>query len=190
MKPDRNLYSLAGDGLGNIYLDGRLLFSASEPGMRAHVIDGDLDGTGYSDALKLSGCARLHVIVLGRVIGGSEDVVDINHSSDCIVDIARSEPRGRYLATIKGGSSNISITTKQHGHGSEVDFDIGNWSDQGGGKRTTGVSIASLTDDGSPVSVRVLHGWSPRLIGPGRYRLNGLFRGVFYRIYGLLKGLM
>jgi hypothetical protein len=187
-KPDKNFLSLAGDGLGNIYRDGVLLFSADQPGMR-EIRLGDIipDRPGdYSDSLKLSGCTRLRVLV-NTIVGGREDCLDINWSHDIEVEIATAMPKGRYVATIKGGSTDISVKVEnQIGHGSETDYDLGNWSDQGH-SRTTGVSLDVHVVGGSPAYCRVLHAHNPKVVG--FWKIDGRFRGFFHWVVDKLKRL-
>lgn len=188
---DRNYLSLAGDGLGNIYRDGVLLFSADQPGMR-EIILGDIlpDNPGsYADILKLSGVVRLHVLV-GKLAGGSEDCLDINHCHDIEVEVEEAIPGGRYVATIKGGSTDISlIVGKQVGHGSETDYDLGNWSDQGH-QRTKGVTLTVQVQDHSQARCRVLHAWNPTVNSASQaWRIDGRWRGCFHWVLDKLKRL-
>lgn len=113
----------------------------------------------YADALKFSNVQG--VVVDGEFIfGGYEDCIDINRGCmDMAFRNLRLSSGGLYVATIKGGSSNIlfeNITVAAHGK--ETDFDIGNWSDQNG-NLTHHIYFKNIkSEDGKPVRVRVLWG--------------------------------
>lgn len=190
MSKDKNYLSLAGDGLGNIYRDGVLLFAADVPGMR-EIRLGDLvpDHPGeYADTLKLSGCVRLRVLV-GKVLGGYEDCIDINHCTDIEVEIEEAVPCGDYVATIKGGSKNVSLTVwTQLGHGYETDYDLGNWSDQGH-DRTTGVSLKVYPRGKDVARCRILHAHEPTLNGLTKWEVSRTWRGIFWWVMDKLKRL-
>lgn len=123
----------------------------------------------WDDALKVSGCHNLTVYA-GYVQGGTEDVLDVNHSNNCTVFIEEAYPRGKFVSTQKGASKNITVQIdRQHGHGTEVDHDYGNHSDQGNGY-TTDCSLNVKMDDGGEATVRVLRGTMPSLLG-GRFKV-------------------
>lgn len=118
----------------------------------------------YADALKVS--KRKNVIVeINKIVGGYEDCIDINNFSDNIaIKVDELHASGKYVATIKGSSSNIELSGHIVKHGKEVDIDIGNWSDQSN-EPTKNVKLNLSSDDG-PVTVRVLAGDIP-------YFMNG-----------------
>lgn len=117
----------------------------------------------WSDALKLSGAVNLTVNA-GTAKGGTEDVFDANHCRNCSVFIQDAYPRGKYVSTQKGESDGITLTIyRQHGHGTEVDHDYGNRSDQGNGNTTN--SRLSVKQADGPVLVRVLRATKPQLDG-------------------------
>jgi hypothetical protein len=148
----------------------------------------------YSDTLKFS-AAHEGDVYAGIVIGGREDCVDINNlSRDLFIHSERWEPRGKYLATIKGGSRDIHLGGKVRGHGSEVDIDLGNHSDQS--QRTTGrVTLDLRTEDGSPLTVRVINAITPIFVNSHEQRyvvvakVPGFFRRAFAWAYAKLKHL-
>lgn len=124
-----------------------------------------------SDAIKVSGAYNA-VILAEIAVGGSEDVIDINHSHDIVVKIDDAKPQGRYLATIKGGSKNIKIhVERQVGHGKYEDFDLGNWSNQNNDK-VRNVEICSNAGDGTAIKIRCLNAEKPKLTCFGNYRLT------------------
>lgn len=117
--------------------------------------------------------SRIHDFVhdVGNVFGGLEDCVDINNgASNGMITAAAFFPQGKYCATIKGGSHDIRLRGTLCGHGSEVDVDLGNISDQSDAK-TTGITLDLVSADGTPINVRVLNADKPQLIeGTGPYR--------------------
>ena len=127
------------------------------------------EGTAFDDAVKFSGATQ--VTVFAPVVrGGREDVVDMNRATGCRVSIRRALVKGRYFCTIKGGSKDNYVHANLIGHGSEVDVDLGNHSDQSR-EKTTGTFLDLLHDDGSEVSVRVLNADVPVTAhGSGPYR--------------------
>lgn len=195
-QPDKQLVAFAGKPTGEIILvdwrqpEGqthRILRKDGDLTYLTHTLAGVIDGEGYHDALKVSGCVNLQVIA-GTVRGGSEDVVDINHSDTCRVSIQEALPTGRYVATIKGGSKNIQlVVAKQIGHGRETDYDLGNWSDQGH-ERTTNVTIGVWSTNSEPIKVRVLHAHRPETFGC-RFEVSVRYKGVFHWFMDLLKRL-
>lgn len=195
--PDVFSYVLRGDDDGLIQRrigDGPLetLFTPDVEGMREVFIDHVGVTKGVTDALKISGVKRLRVVVGvldGR--GATEDAVDINHSHDVELVVSDLYAGDRYCATIKGASTNIKIVVVcQHGHGSETDYDYGNFSDTDNGK-TTGCTLAIGNNDCSDVRVRVLSADKPTLIDVGpEYRVNTTMRGWFYGVFNFFKDLL
>jgi hypothetical protein len=109
----------------------------------------------YSDTLKFGGFSFDGEVVAGRIVGGREDCVDMNNVRDIHVRAEVFEPRGRFLATIKGGSTDCELSGTVVGHGTETDVDLGNWSDQSK-EVTRGTCLCLISTDGSPIRVRVL----------------------------------
>jgi hypothetical protein len=114
------------------------------------------------DSLKVSGCINLTAYA-GYVKGGREDVMDVNHSVDCFLHLSVAEPKGKYVTTQKGGSQGLKVfISKQVGHGSEVDHDYGNHSDQGNGyTKDCELTVSEVTQGNA--TVRVLRGTMPQL---------------------------
>lgn len=117
------------------------------------------------DALKISASSHL-MIFCGAIHGGREDCVDINNKSNGILVDSDFHPNGKYVATIKGGSSNILLRGIVHGHGTEVDIDIGNVSDQSD-NLTTNVRLDLIHAKGEPITVRCIGGPRPILLNEG-----------------------
>lgn len=128
-----------------------------------HEIIGD-SSLNYDDALKItSRCAGLNVHAKA-IRGGREDCVDINNHASAIKVLAdRWLATGKYVATIKGGASDVFLWGRIERGGSEVDVDLGNWSDQSQAK-TENVRLHLSRADGKPVTVRVLHAEKPLLL--------------------------
>lgn len=118
----------------------------------------------YDDALKItSRCTGLNVHAK-HIIGGREDCVDINNHATAIKVLSdRWFAQGKYIATIKGGASDVFLWGQITDGGSEVDVDLGNWSDQSQ-EKTTNVRLHLTRADGKPVIVRVLHADKPALL--------------------------
>lgn len=144
-----------------------------------------------SDVVKFSNSSYVFVKIAGILPGGIEDCVDVNNGSHHLsVSAELFAPRGKYVATVKGGSHHVTLYGKITS-GSETDIDLGNWSDQGKG-RTTNVNLALQHANYAariPVRVRVLHAWTPSHLVYGPYAIDTRFKGVFRPVYFLLKKL-
>ena len=138
---------------------------------------------GVHDALKISRVTNAE-IVANRVVGGSEDVVDITWSKDVFVVINRAEVHGKYLATIKGGCNGVRLdVAEQVGHGGEADYDLGNWFDYNKAK-TTNVILVSYANE--TASVRVLNADKPSC--SGNFKVNiPWWRPLYKTFYPILK---
>lgn len=123
----------------------------------------------WSDTIKItSGCHGLWVNI-GTIWGGREDCVDINNGANGIGVNANFIPQGKYVATIKGGTRDITLAGSiSLPGGSEVDIDLGNWSDQSS-RKVTGVALNLAKPNRAPVTVRVLNADKPAIIGGGPY---------------------
>lgn len=180
MKPDTNLISYNGPDWSN-----RTEFRAGGGPIVA--------GPEFSDAVKITSRIENFTLHLAPVFGGKEDCVDINdHSFNVAVDSELWVPRGKYLATIKGGSSEIILTGKVRGHGSVVDVDIGNIADQSDDP-TGPVYIALEHEDGDPITVRIINGCKVEFLNPTsqKYKvvlnLRQPFGSWFSKIYKFFK---
>lgn len=149
MKPDKNLISYYGERpLGN----------------HEHGVIAPPDGS-YADSMKISDCDHGYVRAT-RIFGGTEDCIDVNNKCNDITVFADEwHSGGKYVCTIKGGSSNIMVGGVIMKHGSEVDVDLGNRSDQSDNS-TIGVTLNFSTRDGTPVTVRVLNASRPHIMNP------------------------
>ena len=124
----------------------------------------------WSDTVKItSGCCDF-TLLAEEIWGGKEDCVDVNNKASIItVHCDAYRPQGKYLATIKGGSRSVALHGNVMSHGTEVDVDIGNWSDQSA-LPTTETVLGLYSKTGKPILVRVLNGAAPYMIdGTGPY---------------------
>ena len=143
----------------------------------------------HSDTIKVSGCSYLRVIVTGRLRGGVEDCLDVNNKSEHIeIHADEWESGGLFVATLKGGSKFIRLTGCIVKHGSEMDIDLGNWSDQSM-ERTRYVMLRLECLDA--VRYRVLHAWEPVLENAAIQKYKGCltWKGVFHAVMAILKTL-
>lgn len=140
----------------------------------------------YSDTLKLSNAKNVRIYRC-TIEGGKEDCIDMNRNCENVrVESCTVIPHGKFGFTIKGGSKNIVLNNVVFdGHGSEVDIDLGNWSDQSA-ELTRSILLENVTStSGLPVRVRVLWSESPKVIG-GNVRVTKIPR-LFVWIYRLLR---
>jgi hypothetical protein len=175
-RPDVNLYSIA-----------------NNPSVGAVVL-GNLwaDPTVHADAFKLTNSAHA-IIQLGHVKGGYEDCADINnHCQNCTIQADLWEPHGNFLATIKGGSRDITLRGNVRGHGRIVDIDLGNISDQSD-DLTGPITLALKHELGEPITVRVLGARAPRMLNSYEQRYEVIFeipnpfKSFFLKLYKQLK---
>lgn len=184
---DKFLCALHGEENGDIFLDGQLLFSGDIPGMR-EVEFGDLIPTdpAVTDTLKISGCRRL-IVKAKKVVGGKEDVLDINHSHQCEVRIEEAVPRGRFVGTTKGGSSDILVVVgKVTGRAKETEFDFGNWSDQSNAKTGPCAILVGESTEGV-VRARLLNAAHISTGGSVTWKRNTTWNGIFLPFYKCVK---
>jgi hypothetical protein len=145
-QPDINDHPFANNPNVGEQVFGRI--SPSQPGVT-------------SDELKFSNSQNGH-IQAEEIVGGKEDCVDINNGSSDLHIVADSwKSGGLYVATIKGQSSRIALNGWVDVHGSVVDLDVDNYSDQ---KHAPSQDIYCgwRTRDGSPIRWRSWMGCRPR----------------------------
>lgn len=195
-KPDKNLFSFTGDENGNIWLNSLILFWDHD--YDGSVREYTLDFTGIdvpddiADTLKFSGVRDFILTVKGIVPGGYEDCIDVNNTcKNLTVNVESLNPRGRYCATIKGGSDNIKISGAMLHHGEATDVSLGEHSDQSM-LPTTRVHLALIPVDGRKVDYWQFNADKPFFEkGTGPYnqeiKIPRWFRGTFARIYRWLK---
>lgn len=125
----------------------------------------------YDDALKFTSGLTEFTGRFGTVYSGAENAADLNNKCRNVnLSADRWMANGsKYPFTIKGGSESIVITGVLDGHGTEVDVDAGNWSDQSNNwVKLWTLGLKSL--DGKPIVVRCLQAHAPYFMdGTGPY---------------------
>ena len=212
MSSDVHTFPVAMDGMGRLFINRRLCFApelggiipgeAENVGARWFKLDPDgwfniglpviVAKQGDSDALKGSRLRRVRLY--GHSVDGrlaSEDGGDFNDCEDWELHLDHLWPGRKYCGTIKGGSKNFKVVIGcQHGHGGEVDWDFGNFSDQGN-RYTTGGELTTITEDGTDVTVRLLSADPVRLGPPSQvFEVTKLNQGWFYALFNFLKDLL
>jgi len=175
------------------------LFSLAHRRPLGTYIGNDLiaDPAVHSDALKVTDSSD-GFIKVGHVIGGREDCVDVNnHCSDLVIEAVLWEPRGLYLATIKGASKRITLRGPVVGHGKVVDVDLGNVSDQSD-DLTRDIRLDLTNLNGEPITVRVLGSDRPTLLNSHLQEYKIVFelprsswvKSMFLKLYKALKKIL
>jgi hypothetical protein len=131
---------------------------------------GVMNGAGYDDTVKCSTGLRNFRAVLGTVISGSEDALDVNnHCQNLEIHASRWVfPLGHAATgfTVKGNSHNITISGDVDG---DPLVDLGNASDQST-VWCTGIRLNLRRLDRKPIRVRVLCSTYPEEVaGSGPY---------------------
>lgn len=212
MSTDKHTFPVAMDDLGRLFINHCLCYDKTlggiipgewqRAGARWLRIDDDgwlniglpaiVAQEGDSDALKGSGLRKVRLF--GTNVDGrkaKEDGADFNHCEDWELHLDHIWSAQRYVGTIKGKCRNFKIVIGcQHGHGSETDWDCGNFSDQGN-ERTSGGELTVVTDDSSPVAARYLSA-DPLKLGPANqvFDVTALNRGWFYPLYNFFKDIL
>ncbi len=150
----------------------------------------------YDDALKFTSNLTDFIGKFGTVYSGAENCADLNN--ECR-NVTLSSPRwitngGLYPFTVKGGCEGITIEGVLDGHGTEVDVDAGNKSDQSSNwVKNWELALTSL--DGRPIVVRCLLAKAPRLrpgTGPYRYAFpapDAWYHGICVWFFKLFMGI-
>ena len=195
-KPDKNLFSFTGDENGNIWLNGLILFWDHDYDGTVREYTLDLNNVSVpddiADTLKFSGVRDFTLTVKGEVPGGYEDCIDVNNvCKNVTVFVEKLCPRGRYCATIKGGSENIKIVGIMVQHGEATDVSLGEHSDQSM-MPTTKVHLGITPIDGRKVDYWQFNADKPIFIeGTGPYKgeiiMPRWFRSTFANIVVWLK---
>lgn len=98
-----------------------------------------------------------------QIVGGNEDSVDLNNK--CVGNSFEQfalTSGGKYNITLKGGSHNnlfSGLLIKKHG--SQVDIEIGNWSDQSDASNAFNSFWGVQSEDGKPVTYAYRYGSKP-----------------------------
>ncbi len=146
------------------------------------VIGGDIATATYASALKCSTALTDARISAGVVYGGKDACVDVNNLClNVVLDVERAVPHGQFFATIKGGSTNISLVCHEIAPGAKVcEVITDDWSDQSH-NATKGISLDLKMSDGSAVRVISLK-TKPHLVpGSGPYTFPW-WQAINYRL--------
>jgi hypothetical protein len=198
---DKNFISFTGDAAGNVFMatwyqgeiaTTQVAWAGQTEPREIHLGDIIPPDASFADALKFSGVRDFKVFAK-RIVGGREDCIDVNNRCRNIEIIAEAlEPRGKYVATVKGESRDVVIRGKVVGKASYVDFALGDHSDQADG-RTEGVTLDCTSADGRRLTWQRINATSPNTRKGQRwkraYTVPGFFRKWFPKIYAFLKNL-
>ena len=146
-----------------------------------------IDASEYSDIFKLSHSKNVQVRNC-VIYGGKEDCVDMNRECENILfENVTVHSGGKYCFTIKGGTKNVTLKNViVDGHGTEMDIDLGNWSDQSSNLTTNIILDNVNSKSGEPVKVRVLWADKPTIVGGSNVKLMVIPRPL-YAIYRFLR---
>jgi hypothetical protein len=202
-KPDDNWISFTGDRAGNVWRNGEHIFGPDVPEhdvprSERVVVLYEKDfivpaGRKIADMLKFSGVRGLTVIVKCVLPGGYEDCADFNNGCwDVIVRAWGYVANGKYVATIKGRSRNITMRGMILRGGRVADVGLGNWSDQSSG-RTEDIVLDLPREDGKPTTYYRMNATTP-IPGTGVrlkrcFHVPGELRRIWVNLHGLLKKL-
>lgn len=148
------------------------LLSFTGPSDNGKIVSlGDVDGSGYSSALKFtSGLSGLNLSA-GKVLGGHDACVDVNNKANGLsLTLDSALPQGQFVATIKGGANHIWLTVHTIvKHGKVCDIITDDYSDQSHDP-TSLVVLDCKMADGSPVRVIALKTKPVLAPGSGPYK--------------------
>jgi hypothetical protein len=174
--PDKNFLSYAGVQVGRVFYDD-LIPPTNFPS--------------WSDTLKFSN-AFDGEFTAARIYGGDEDCVDFNNASRNLkvhADVWKSG--GANVITIKGGCDGITVSGTIIKHGSVIDVDLDNYSDQNH-SASKNIILDLATEDGSSITWRSLKGTHPKIVNPEQAYdctmfLHWPIGQIWDRFYQLLK---
>lgn len=151
-------------------------------------------GVRISDVFKASRIRDVRFSI-GRLAGtgAEEDAADLMTCRNLEFLIDDLWAATLFCFTIKGESNSIRVQAKrQHTHGRETDYDLGNIVDrnlpQG---RTTNCNFNIVTVDRSPVRIRVLNAHTPTLENPSEqaYKISDGAKGFFASLIRFLQSI-
>lgn len=136
--------------------------------LRGDVID---PGEGGASGLKCTGRLCDFFGRFGRVVGRKDAVVDCNDRVErVLLSIAQADPRGQFVATIKGGARDVHLHIREIlQHARRADLITDDWSDQSH-LPTSGIVYDCRMADGSAVTVLALKTKPSFVPGSGPYR--------------------
>lgn len=144
-----------------------------------HITAENVDGSNCSETIKCSNGSNGTISVFGKAIGGYEDVLDVNRGNNCSFFIHEAVATGRTVATVKGNFCNIFTKINDViQHGKEVDFDIGNHSDQAPRVYIDRGKSCIISVDravGNYITVRVLNAELPDIVVSSDIKVKYLF---------------
>ena len=135
---------------------------------------GVVDGSNGTAALKITSKAKNVTVSSPRLIGGSENCVDLNNECAGIsVSCPAYEVRGKYAISAKT-CSGVTFGGHLIGHGSQWDVNLGSWSDQSSATQT-GTHLA-LTAESYPITVWLGNSDMASFDDPTKYKVIGFGR--------------
>jgi hypothetical protein len=153
----------------------------------------EIDGSGGTAALKITSKCKVLSVVVGHLIGGSENCLDLNNECEAItVRCDNYEVRGKYAISAKT-CSRCMFLGHITGKPSKWHFNLGSWSDQSS-KTLTGTHLA-VTADAYPILVWVGNSELPTFDDPLKYKVIGfgrygaVVRGLVMFFWGVAKKL-
>jgi hypothetical protein len=128
------------------------------------IADGWASGS-WSDTLKVHQCTGWEFRSI-YVVGGKEDCVDgANRNRNNLFNDFECSPRGKYVLTWKGGSTNNQFNDwVLLRHAKVADIEIGNWAHVDQGNPTGNVFRRWQVLDGTPVTYCYRFGCKPRFV--------------------------
>lgn len=133
----------------------------------------------YNDTMKVWKCVGTRFVDF-YVVGSREDVLDVGRESIAnLFQNFRVKPTGQYVLTCKGGSHvNMFTDWVLEGHGTDVDFEFGNWHSLNFEVSYDNVLQNITTTDGSPITYCYRWGCKPTIV-------NTKARHLWWRSIGL-----
>lgn len=139
-----------------------------------------IDGSGDTAALKVTSHATDIHVSAKRLIGGSENLVDLNNGcSGITVIFDEGQIHGKYGISSKT-CNDVTFVGHMVGAPTQWHCNLGSWSDQSSATQTN--THLALTADSYPIVVWIGNADIPTLDDPTKYRIVGFGRhGPFVR---------
>lgn len=151
----------------------------------------EIDGRGFTAALKVTRHAADISITAKTLIGGKENAVDLNNEcSGIVVDFGTAVINGKYALSAKT-CRNVTFRGHLSGRPSQWHVNLGSWSDQS--KSTQEGTQLALTADSYPIRVWIGNAANTTFDDPAKYKVIGFGRyGTVVRelvmvLWGLAK---
>jgi hypothetical protein len=141
---------------------------------------GTIDGSRGTAGLKITSRAKNLSVTVERIVGGSENCVDLNNECQgVVVNCGAYEIHGKYGISAKT-CNGVTFMGHLKGRARQWEINLGSWSDQS--KRTQAVTNLELTADAYPIRVWVGNAEIPKMDDPKKYQLIGFGKyGAFVR---------